>query len=166
MKCYQEKTTNMMHSNDRSHSDKRFLKRYNAQQVIAQRNLQREENLQKLQVASIIKKAVAENNGLQSKLFDSIKQQIPDNPQAFDIFQRQLENITSKDPDGMWVDSFAEQFLEFLQMGDYALEETANDDDVELEDALREAKELGISTSLGEIAAEVKALKKRAIARK
>ena len=66
----------------------------------------------------------------------------------------------------MRVDSFAEQFLEFLQMGDYALEETANDDDLELEDTLREAKELGISTSLGEIAAEVKALKKRATARK
>ena len=64
MKRYQEKTTNMMHSNARSRSDKRFLKRYNAQQVIAQRNLQREENLQKLQVASIIKKAFAENKGL------------------------------------------------------------------------------------------------------
>ena len=120
---FQQKATALITNENRSHSQKRFLRRYNATQVIAARSAQHQDNLQKLQVVSLVKNAIAEDEGVRSALFASISKQLPDKPNAIDIFQRQLNDITSCDPDGIPIQSFSDQVLDYLKMGDYGIGE-------------------------------------------
>lgn len=152
-------------SQDRRRGAKNYLRRLNRQQTVFQKNAQYEANLQKLQVASIVKKAVAEDEGIRSKLFDSIKRHYPDNPNAFDIFEQQLEHITSRDPEGTLLDSFSEQILEYMEMGDYAVGGHNDKDDLneELAAITAEAKKIGASAEgqkLGPITRHTRSSKK------
>ena len=61
---FQQKATALITNENRSRSQKRFLKRYNATQVIAACSAQHQDNLQKLQVVSLVKNAIAEDEGV------------------------------------------------------------------------------------------------------
>ena len=104
----------------------RFLKQYSVTETVKLQTAQHQAGLKRLQIAGIVKEAVTDNDELQQKLFESVKKQFPNNPNALEIFKSHLEEITSQDPDGYDLDTFGQQFLNYLDMGDYAGE---NDDD-------------------------------------
>ena len=126
VKHYQAKVLGMLWSDSRRCAGQRFLKQYSVTETVKLQTAQRQAGLKRLQIAGIVKKAVTDNDELQQKLFESVKKQFPNNPNALEIFKSHLEEITSQDPDGYDLDTFGQQFLNYLDMGDYAGE---NDDD-------------------------------------
>ena len=88
--------------------------------IIAQ---QCKSNLEKLQVCAIVKKAIAEDEGIRERLFELIQRRYPDVENPLENFQRHLENITSTDLDGELIADFAGEVVHYLDMGDYQEEE-------------------------------------------
>ena len=119
----QDITMSRLWSKSRQRSAKKQLGTYTfskSMDIIAQ---QRKSNLEKLQVSAIVKKAIAEDEGIRERLFEFIQRRYPDVENPFEIFQRHLGNITSTDPDGELIADFAGEVVDYLDMGDYQVEE-------------------------------------------
>ena len=119
----QDITMSRLWSKSRQRSAKKQLGTYTfskSMDIIAQ---QRKSNLEKLQVSAIVKKAIAEDEGIRERLFEFIQRRYPDVENPFEIFQRHLENITSTDLDGELIADFAGEVVDYLDMGDYQVEE-------------------------------------------
>ena len=104
VKHYQAKVLGMLWSDSRRRAGRRFLKQYSVTETVKLQTAQCQAGLKRLQIAGIVKKAVTDNDELQQKLFESVKKQFPNNPNALEIFKSHLEEITSQDQmDMIWI---------------------------------------------------------------
>lgn len=143
----------IMRDESRRHNSRRFLKRVFANRTMDMMTAQREYDLQKYQVVGFVKKAIADDKILRERLFESIKKSVPDNDKAIEIFEQQLENITSRCPQGSFdIDSFGEQYLSYLELGDYAVHVEDENDNLskEIRGIVKDARDQGIETDHNE----------------
>lgn len=80
------------------------------------RTAHRQFELQKLQIALIVSKAIAEDEIVHQKIFDTVQKQYPGNPDSVETFQQQLEQICYMDPDGQILEDFQHKIIDFLSI--------------------------------------------------
>ena len=127
-----------------------FLKKYAANKTLDTIVAQQQRNLDRYQVVSIVKKAAVEDDVFRQRLYDSISKLVPDHDQAIKIFESQLDDVTYASPDGYLIDSTGEQYLSYLKMGRYSVEEPEYSSGEEAEILITDAAKQGISIDLSD----------------